>query len=391
MRQLVGYTLMMAVVVLVAGCSEPPKPRQMPPAAVEVLTVHQAPLTRSTKFVSRTTAISDVQVKSQVTAALKSQHFTTGQDVAVGDLLYTLDDAPFKNQVAQKSAAFARAESGLATAQRNYDRGAKLMPDGNISQSDMDTLEDNLTSAKATLLEAQAALDDANLKLGYTQITASIDGRMGLSAPSTGDVINANSEVLTNIVSLDPMRVKFQIDEKQLANRVHTEITGSAVEQINRIYRFQLVMPNGETYDQEGSLIYFDNRVSASTGTISMRADFPNPSDQLLPGQYVTLVVEQRNPEQVLMVPQAAVQQGQGGYSVLVVDDKSMARIKQVQLGDRFEASWEVVSGLASGERVIVNGIQKVRVGAPVVATEQQHKPFDEKGQAVAPAAEKEQ
>ncbi len=376
--------------VLLNGCSEPPKQREMPPAAVEVLTLQKAPLKRSTQFVSRTTAINDVTIRSQVTESLVSQHFTTGDDVKTGDLLYTLEKTPFENQVAQRKASLTRAESALETAERNYKRGLQLEPAGNISQADMDTLTNNFNTAKASVAEAKAALDDAELKLNYTEIKAPIDGRMGISDPSIGDVINANTDVLTTIVSLDPMRVIFQLDEKALASRVHQDMSGSPVDNVNKDYRFDLVMPNGQTYQEEGRLVYMDNRVSANTGTISLRADFPNPSLFLLPGQYVTLVVSKREPETVLMIPQSAVQQTQGGYSVLVAGENNIAQSVSVKLGDRFEASWEVVSGLNEGDRVIVNGIQKVRVGGPVQPTEQQHRPFDEQGKAVTPSAEKE-
>jgi len=365
-----------SICLALTGCGKAPEQPEMPPPAVEVITLEENALIRSSDYVSRTLAINDVIVMSQVTSTLKDQHFTTGQDVAEGDLLFTLDDAQYQNKVTQAKAALARAESDLKQAKRNYTRGSKLRKQGNISQADMDTLSNNRDSASAGLIEAQAALEQAELELSYTLIKAPIAGRMGVSLHSTGDVINANSEKLTNIAQMDPMRTAFQISEKEMASR-HSAGGDSSIEAVNRDYKFELILPNGELYEHGGSLVYADNRINEATGTIRLSADFPNPDGILLSGQYVTVVIKKATPDNVIMVPQSSVQQGQGGYSVLIVDGENIAQSVPIQMGDRYEANWEVIEGLKAGDKVIVNGIQKVQVGMPVTPTEQQHAPFD--------------
>jgi len=369
-----------SICLALVGCGKAPEQPQMPPPAVEVITLKEDALIRSSDYVSRTLAINDVIVMSQVTSTLKDQHFTTGQDVVEGDLLFTLDDAQYKNKVTQAKAAVARAESDLKQAKRNYSRGSKLRKQGNISQADMDTLSNSRDSASAGLIEAKAALEQAELELSYTQIKAPIAGRMGVSLHSTGDVINANSEKLTNIAQMDPMRTAFQISEKKMASR-STAGTDSSIEAVNRDFVFELILPNGELYEHRGTLVYADNRVNEATGTIRLSADFPNPDGALLSGQYVTVVIKKAEPDNVIMVPQSAVQQMQGGYSVLIVDGENIAQTVNVELGDRYEANWEVTKGLKEGDKVIVNGIQKVQVGMPVTPSEQQHAPFDSNAQ----------
>lgn len=214
---------------------------------------------------------------------------------------------------------------------------------------------------------AQADLDSANLNLGYTKIHAPIEGRIGASSVDVGNLIGPDSGVLATVIDLDPMRVAFSLDERAYLNVAAAVRAGSMPELVPRIR-----LANGEIFPQDGTIAFADNQVDPGTGTVRVFVDFPNPDKILLPGQFVDIILTTADPEEQILIPQVAVQLNQSGPFVLVVNPDDRVELRQIATGARDGANIVVESGLTVGERIIVEGIQKVRPGgevAPVAAS----------------------
>ncbi len=370
-------SLLIIGATFLSACGEvQQKPAPIPPA-VTVAEVAQQNIHRTATFVGRTEAIDDVQIRSRVGGPLLSRQFREGEDIAKGDLLFEIDPATYQTQVTQRKSALAKATSNVTIAKRNYARGRKLVKSGTISATDMDTLTNKLDSALAELAQAEATLKESNLQLSYTQIHAPIDGRIGRSLFAIGDIVSPSSDTLVSIVKLQPLYVSFQINENAL-NAAMTKFEDELEAISPDDFIVELRLPNGDLYHEQGHLEFIDNRVDASTGTIRVRSIFPNANKSLLPGQYVNVIVKEKTASPVTLIPQAAIQEDQQGRFVMIVDQDEKALRKNVTMGESYGYNWEVKTGLELGDRVIVQGLQKIRQGAVVTATEEQVKPFEE-------------
>ena len=208
------------------------------------------------------------------------------------------------------------------------------------------------------------------MNLAYTKIEAPITGRIGRKSLSIGDLVTP-AEVLATLVQQDPIYVSFQVSEKTVVSTMQaSREAGRETHEMPRLVPF-LTLPNGTRYQHPGKLDFLDNRVDPATGTVTVRTVFPNPDGLLIPGQYVDIRVQNENPRSALLIPQRAVQEDQLGRFVLVLDSDNVAHIKRVELGARLQTNWVVESGLQAGERIIVDGIQKVRIGKPVAPLEE--------------------
>jgi membrane fusion protein, multidrug efflux system len=285
--------------------------------------------------------------------------------VREGELLFTIEKGRYEAAVAQAEANVARAEASLKNAELQLARANELVKNKNIPTATRDDRQAERDAAVAELAAQKAALQTAQLNLGYTDITAPIAGRIGQTAYTQGNLVNPASGTLATIVSEDPIYVTFPVSSRELL-----AVREGAAEEGSDPKRFaiRLRLPNGELYEQAGTVNFVDVRTDPSTDTVEVRAQFPNPRGLLVPGALVGVIAERAEPERALVVPQAAVLNDQGGSYVLLVDGQSKVEQRRVELGPVAGSDIAVRSGLKEGEKVITEGLQKVRPGQVVQA-----------------------
>ena len=353
---------------LLAGCSEDKSASaqgNVPPPAVSVVTVTSEPVGQYGEFVARTEASETVDLRVRVDGFIEKRNFIEGEQVDKGQLLFLLDQAPFKAALSQAKANLASAEAGQIRTAADLSRGRDLFPQGHISKSNMDTLISNEAQAKASVEGARAKLQEARINLSYTEIHAPFSGLIGKETYSVGSLVGATSQPLATLVKVDPIYVNFQVNEKDLLN-YQTKHQGMGLEGINQDFNANLKLPNGSMYAEQGTFDFTDTKVEETTGTVTLRASFPNPDRLLLPGLYVTLVVNSEAKKSMPVIPQATVQENQQGRFVLVVNKDNKVEPRIVTMGRRIGPMWAVDSGLNEGERIIISGLQKVRPGVVV-------------------------
>ncbi len=352
-----------------ASCGGPEAPPAPPPPAVEYEVVGTQAIAMSFEFVARTRAQEDTDIQARITGNIIERNFDEGQMVEEGSLLYRIDPRSYQAALASARAEVSRADSAVNVAERNLKRGQELIPDGYISASELDKLLNERDSARAAKESAAAAIDNAEINLGFTEIRAPFAGVAGRSQLSIGDLVGAQSGPLVTLVQRDPMLVDFDVDEQSLATRIkeNQERAASGQDPVKLTPRLRLV--TGDFYALEGEIDYASNRINPSTGTVTVTAKFANPDGTLIPGQFARILVRRGEAEQQLVIPQPAVLEDmQGRYVYTVTADNTVLR-NNVTLGQREGVDWVVESGLNEGDKVIVNGIQKVRSGMPVSAT----------------------
>jgi membrane fusion protein (multidrug efflux system) len=343
------------------------------PPAVGVVVVQKRGVTETSEFVGRIQAIDRVDIVARVTAFLQERLFTEGSEVQKGDLLYRLERGPFEADLAAKQAAVAQQQALLRNATIVLGRAQSLL---NTPAGQRSTVDDALAqqaSQAAQLLNAQAQLRASQINLDYTEIHAPVTGQIGRTSLTVGNVVTPGSGALVTIVSQDPMYVLFPISVRaalDLRNR-YADKGGLAAVNI------RVRLPDGSLYKQIGKLDYIDPSVAANTDTLTLRGRMPNPlrpgakqadpgSRELTDGEFVTVSVEGIEPIQALAIPRAAVLSDQQGNYVYVLDDKNIASQRRIQLGQSTPDTAVVMTGLKEGERVVSDGIQRVRPGAPV-------------------------
>jgi membrane fusion protein (multidrug efflux system) len=358
----------LVVLSLLSGCGQgqqaaAPAP---PPPAVGVQSAQMKGVARSYAFVGRIKAVNTVQLRARVEGFLQKVLFTEGQDVKTGELLYQIEKTQYQATVDQAKANLAAAEAQELNAQLQYNRSAELIKRDNVAQSTVDQNRANLDSAKATVLQNKAALTVAQENLGYTDVSAPIDGRIGLTAYTIGNLVNASSGVLATIVSQDPIYVQFPVSVRELDDiRAARKLDNGGLIKIEVLIR----QSNGKEYPHPGVWNYTDTQVDQTTDTLIMRATMPNPERQLVDGEFVTVEVKERQEQPRLVVPQAALQVDQAGNYVLIVNDEKKVEIRRVKTGPSLGTDVVIESGLKENESVIVDGVQKVRPGQLVNAT----------------------
>jgi membrane fusion protein, multidrug efflux system len=343
------------------------------PPAVGVVKAVREPITESDQFVGRVQAVNRVAVVARVTAFLDKRLFTEGTEVKQGDLLYRLEQPPFQADLAAKQASVAQANAQLQNATINLNRAAALL---NTPAGQRSTYDDALATQRsdaAQLAAAQANLQTSQINLNYTEIHSPIDGLIGRTAITEGNVVSPSSGTLTTIVSQDPMYVTFPVSTRAalaLRDRYAGKGGFSAV-----VIKLQL--PDGRTYDQEGKLDFVDNTIAQTTDTILLRGAIPNPvrpgskpgevgARELADGEFVTVLLQGVEPVQVLAVPRAAVLTDQQGSYVYVVDAQNKVSRANIQLGQSTPTTAVITSGLQEGQTVVVDGVQRVRPGITV-------------------------
>lgn len=363
-RAMLGTLALGAACAALGGCAKAPPP-QAPPPEVAVIEVRPGPVTVYDEYVAQTQAPNTIEIRSQVTGLLQSQGFADGARVKPGDLLYVIDPRPFEAQLAQAKASLAQAEANLINAQQNLARNSRLIAQKAVSQQDYDTAVAQEHAGQA-LVEAQKALmRNAELNLEFCTIRAPRDGFMSSSQVKPGALVTAQQTLLTTLFSSDPMWVYFSISEDKLLELQRT-LKRPPGERTDLAPPFHIRLADGTDYALAGKLNFVDAAIDQKSGTLQVRVSVPNPDRILRPGLFVRVTVAAFENPTAIRIPQQAVTQLQGLKSVYVVGAGDKAEQRQIVADYRLGNDWVVASGLAAGERVVVEGIGKVRPGAPV-------------------------
>ncbi|WP_424814777.1 efflux RND transporter periplasmic adaptor subunit [Roseococcus sp. YIM B11640] len=365
-----------AVVLLGLAGLAPPAHAQMGgggPPAVSFVEARRQPVTESTEFIGRIEAIGRVDIRARITGFLEERLFEEGSEVEEGKLLYRIERAPYEAQLDQARANVASAEATLANARTALARARELRVTGAGTQVALDNAVAQERTGQAALLGAQAAVRVAEINLAYTEISAPLAGAIGRSTYTPGNVVSPSSEALATIVSQDPMRVAFTVPSRAAGElRARYEARGGRNAVVIRIRR-----ADGTLYAQQGTVTFIDTQVSRDTDTLLLRANMPNPvvsgayqgltgARELVDGQFVTVLVEGAEPVQSIVIPRSAVAQDQQGFFVYVIDAENKAQRRNIRMGTSTADSATIESGVNEGDRVVTEGIQRIRPGQVV-------------------------
>src|SRR5882762_3373297 len=349
------------------------QPAASGPPAVGVVEAVKRPITETSEFLGRIEAVNRVNVVARVTAFLEKRLFDEGVEVKKGDELYRLERGPFEADLASKKAQVAQLQATLENARLTTERARTLLSGPAGQQSTYDAALANQRSLEAQVMSAQAQVQSSQINLDYTDIRSPIDGKIGRTAVTEGNVVGPGSGVLTTIVSQDPMYVLFPVSVRaglELRERYATRGGFSAVV-------IKLRLPDGRLYGQTGQLNFVDNTVAQSTDTVTVRGAIPNPPlhdpsttggavRELTDGEFVTVMLEGVQPVEVLAIPRSAVLSDQQGDYVFTVGADNKAEQRRIQLGQSTPTVAAVINGLKLGDKVIAEGLQRVRAGQPV-------------------------
>jgi membrane fusion protein, multidrug efflux system len=334
-----------------------------PPPSVTVAAVKRVPVADTVKYVGRTEPVSFVDLRARVTGFLTQRNFEDGDYVTQGDLLYVIEQEPYQAALEIAEATVAQTEASLETAEKYLNRLGTVKDTGGISKANLDNAEGSVLEIGAMLKERRARLVQARLNFSYTEIRAPISGKIGKTSVHIGNLVGPDTGVLATINRLDPIWVSFPISERDYL------LLGSRASGKGRVHSMvpTLRLVDGSNFPHKGRVDFEDNRVDRSTGTIMLRATFPNPQLLLKPGQFVTVIQTDPSAVDRLLIPQSAVQRDQVGPFVFVVErETERALTRRIKLGEESGAEWIVIEGLQEGERVISDGVQKVTPGGQV-------------------------
>lgn len=329
-----------------------------PPPTVVVAPVAAENIAPGFSNIGHVIAIQSVKLVPRVTAFINVVNVKQGSDVKAGEVLFTLQPEQYQAALQTAQAGLASAQAAYANAELVYERAHSLNATGFEAESNLDAAVATRNEDQANVLSEQANVATAQLNLGYCTITAPINGRIGTVALTKGNLVTPSSGTLATINQLDPIRVVFSVS------------TDSPVLSVPAAgFAISLDLPDGKPYVQKGKIAFLDNQVDSATGTVNVYADFPNPDGLLLPGAYVNVDTTPVTPQEALLVPVAAVQTDQNSTFVLVVGADNKVAQQIVTLGDQIAQNYVVKSGVKQGDRVIVDGIQKVKIGEVVSAS----------------------
>jgi membrane fusion protein (multidrug efflux system) len=362
--------LIVSVLLAACGQSAPPPPAVPPPMEVTVVTLQPQTVTLTRELPGRTSPHLVAEVRPQVGGIVKARLFTEGSRVTAGQPLYQLDDAIPRAEQATARAALVRAQAALDSARPKADRWAELAKSGNVSKQDNENMIAALRQAEADVVAAKAVVDRTNVILAHARITAPITGRIGKSSVTQGALVTANqADALATVQQLDPIFVDVTQSSAELLE-LRRQFAASRLEQARNL-PVTILLEDGSRYQHEGKLTFTDVTVDPGTGSFLLRVVVPNPDDLLLPGMYVRAVVSSGVRQDALLVPQQGVARDpKGNTSVMVVGADGKVAVRPMRVAQTVGDKWLVDDGLRAGDRVIVEGLQKIRPGVPVKATE---------------------
>jgi len=344
--------------------SAPPPPS----VQVEVANVIQKDVPIQMEWVGTTDGSNNALIRAQVGGYLMKRPYTEGSFVRKGDLLFELDPSKFRTALDQAMGDLAKAQAQFTKTKQDVERDTPLAKEGAISQKELDDSIQAHAATKGMVAAAKAAVEQAKLNLSWTRITAPIDGVVGVSKAQIGDLIDASTE-LTSMSTLDPIRVYFPVSEQEYFEAAEKVQQGYKDRKEGKEYSgalLDLVLGGEKIYPHKGQFYLVDRQVDTKTGTIRVAALFPNPNNLLRPGQFARVRAVTKTKEGAILVPQRAVTEMQGSHQVAVVTPENKVDIRPVKVGQRSGNLWMIDQGLKPGERVVVEGLQKVKAGMTV-------------------------
>jgi len=349
--------LVLALPLAVVACSRAKAPAPPPPAKVSVVAAIQRdePIVR--EWIGTTEGDVNADIRPHVEGYLLRRVYREGSTVAQGELLFEIDPRQFEAQLQQAQANLEQAKAALAKADLDVARAEPLTTEHAVSQQELDNARSAQQGARATVLALEAAVAQARLNLSWTRVTSPIPGIAGIAQQQVGDLVNPQT-VLATVSKVDPLRVLYQISEQEYLDYQRDPAMRNA--------ELELVLSDGTVFPHKGRVLLTGRNVDVRTGTIATIGIFPNPGNVLRPGQYAKVRAVVKVRKGAILVPQRAVNEMQGSYQVAVVGEGDKAQIRTVKVGERVGPLWVVESGLAPGERVVVEGFARVKTGATV-------------------------
>lgn len=367
-----AIVLMLSGGLALTGCDDKQEQQQAPQAPeVGVVTLKSEPLQITTDLPGRTSAYRIAEVRPQVSGIILKRNFTEGSDIEAGVSLYQIDPATYQATYESAKGDLARAQAAANIAQVTLKRYQRLIGTKYISQQDFDNAQAEAQQANAAVVAAKAAVETARINLAYTKVTSPISGRIGKSNVTEGALVqNGQTTALATVQQLDPIYV----DVTQSSNdflRLKQELANGSLQQENGKAKVELLTQDGQKFPQQGTLEFSDVTVDQTTGSITLRAIFPNPDRTLLPGMFVRARLEEGvNPNAILVPQQGVARTPRGDATVMVVGAGDKVEVRPVTTAQAIGDKWLVTDGVKAGDRVIITGLQKVRPGAQVKAQE---------------------
>ncbi|MCX7019225.1 MAG: efflux RND transporter periplasmic adaptor subunit [Candidatus Sumerlaeota bacterium] len=359
-----------AAALILSGCErkEESKPAAVAPPEVLVTEAQSKNVPATREWVSTLDGSINVNVQARVQGYIQKQVYNNGTVVKVGDALFEIDPRPFEAALEQAKANLANAQAQQVEANLTEQRQVQLFASNAISAAERDKAVQANAAAKASVLAMQAAVDQAQLNLGYTKITAPVEGIAGINKPGIGDLVGPATGELCKISTVDPIKAIFQLSEQEYLRAAEAWATENEREREKVLsnVELELILASGKAYEHRGKLSVLDRQVDPRTGTIRIEGLFPNPGRVLRPGFFarVRIMIQAKGPS--LIIPQRAVMEVQSACQVAVVGADNKISIRNVEVGDRIGSDWVIKDGLKPGERVVAEGVQMVRDGMTV-------------------------
>lgn len=356
--------------LLLAVLASPLHAADAPPAPeVVVETVKAESLPLELEYSARTAGFREVQVRAQVSGILQERTYLEGSQVKKGQVMFRIDSRTYQAALSRAKGALAQEQARYRQTERDLKRIRELQKKGFASESELDNAVSNFEQSKANIQAAEAEVQSKQIDLDYTTVKAPISGITSKETVSEGSLVVAgdpNASLLSNITQLDPIYVNFAAPDSDVESVRSGLQNGSLVLPEDGKMSVQIKLGDGSLYPLEGKVDFTDSLVDRGTGTVSARAVVPNPDQKLLPGQFVRVQVKGLSIPNAMTLPERAIAQGPGGTFVYVVDEGGVARMRQVTTGHTAKGRWVIVSGISAGDRVIVEGLPKVRPDTPV-------------------------
>ena len=361
-----AISALFAISAALSSCNQQPPPAAPPPPPVTVAKPIQKDIVEWDVYTGRTDAVESVNITPRVSGYIDNITFRAGDLVNKGDLLFVIDPRPYQATLDQVSAQLRQAEANQQLQEANFARQDRLRQTGVIAKEDFDTALSNKNQAAAQVLAGHAAVESAKLNLTFTQVTSPIRGRIARELVTVGNLVQADSTLLTNIVSVDPIYAYFNVDERSVLRYQQQVRLGKLPNARHEAVSVYLQLANENGFPHQGSIDFINNQFNTSTGTLEVRGLFSNANGVLIPGAFVRIRVAGSPLTQALLVSDRAVGTDQGQKYVLVVDKDNVVVVKPVVLGPEAEGLRVVRTGLTADDQVIINGIVNARPGSKV-------------------------
>lgn len=351
--------------VIITACDNKPAVKTAMEPEVGVVTLAPSSVNIKSELPGRALAFEIAEIRPQVGGIIIKRNFVEGDKVSKGESLYQIDPAPLQARLDSAKGALAKAQATANNVRLTLNRQSALIKSNYVSRQDYDTTRTQLNEAQANVAVAKADLEQATINLRYANVTSPIDGISGKSSVTVGALVTANQEnALVTVQRLDPIYVDLTQSVQDFLRLKEEKANGQIAQQQGKI-PVELMLENGKPYRHTGTLEFSDPAVDETTGSVTLRAVFPNPEGEILPGMYVTALLDEGSQQNVLMVPQQGITHNeQGKATALILDQENVVQLREINAVKAVGNQWLVTAGLRPGDRVIVSGLQRIRPGS---------------------------